>query len=102
MGVVFLAQDHKHGRKVALKVLRPELTQSLGGERFLREIQISARLNHPNILTLIDSGQADGLMYYVLPYVEGESLRDRLTREKQLSLEDALRIAGEVADALAY
>src|SRR3970040_2425016 len=81
MGLVFLAEDLKHGRKVALKVLRPELAQSLGGDRFLREIRISARLNHPNILTLIDSGEADGFMYYVLPYVEGESLRDRLNRE---------------------
>lgn len=102
MGLVFLAEDLKHGRKVALKVLRPELTQSMGGDRFLREIRISARLNHPNILTLIDSGEAGGFMYYVLPYVEGESLRDRLNREKQLSLEDALRITREVADALSY
>ena len=98
MGVVFLAQDLKHGRQVAIKVLRPELA----GDRFLREIQISARLNHPNILTLIDSGEAAGFMYYVLPFVEGESLRDRLNRERQLSLEDALRITIEAADALSY
>jgi len=102
MGVVFLAEDLKHGREVALKVLRPELARSLGVERFLREIRISAQLTHPNILTLIDSGEADGFMYYVLPYVEGESLRDRLDRETQLPLEDALRIAREVADALGY
>jgi serine/threonine-protein kinase len=102
MGLVFLAEDLKHHRKVALKVLRPELAQSLAAERFLREIRISAQLNHPNILTLIDSGEADGFMYYVMPYVEGESLRDRLNRETQLPLEDALEITREVADALSY
>ncbi|MGH7529232.1 MAG: protein kinase domain-containing protein, partial [Gemmatimonadales bacterium] len=102
MGLVYLAHDLKHGRNVALKVLRPELAQSLGGDRFLREIRISARLNHPNILTLIDSGSAGEFMYYVLPYVEGESLRDRLARETQLPLEEALRITREAADALAY
>src|ERR1051326_5052341 len=75
MGIVFLAEDLKHGRQVALKVLRPELAQTLGGERFLREIRITAALNHPNILLLIDSGHAAGLMYYVLPYVAGEALR---------------------------
>ena len=102
MGVVFLAEDLKHGRKVALKALRPELAQSLGADRFLREIRISAQLNHPNILTLIDSGSAADFMYYVLPYVEGESLRDRLKREPQLPLDEALRITREAADALAY
>ncbi len=102
MGIVFLAEDVRHGRRVALKVLRPELAQSLGAERFLREIRISAQLNHPNILTLIDSGSDDGFMYYVLPFVEGESLRDRLMHEGQLRIEDALRITREVADALAY
>src|SRR5688572_578710 len=102
MGLVFLAEDVKHGRKVALKVLRPELAQSLGADRFLREIRITARLNHPNILTLIDSGSAGDSMYYVLPFVEGESLRDRLKREQQLPLDDALRITRECADALAY
>ncbi len=102
MGVVFLAHDLKHDRRVALKVLRPELAQSLGADRFLREIRISAQLNHPNILTLIDSGTADGFMYYVMPYVEGETLRDRLEREQQLPLEDALRITREAADALAH
>jgi serine/threonine-protein kinase len=102
MAVVFLAEDLKHSRRVAIKVLKPELSQSLGTERFLREIQIAAQLTHPNILPLHDSGEADGLIYYVMPYVEGESLRDRLSREKQLPLTDALQIAREVADALAY
>lgn len=100
MGRVFLAEDLKHHRKVALKVLRPEVAQSLGTERFLREIRISAQLNHPNILTLIDSGDAGGVMYYVMPYVDGEALRDRLKRETQLPLDDALRITREVGDAL--
>ena len=100
MAVVYLAQDVKHDRPVTLKVLRPELAASIGAERFLRELEISAKLNHPGILTLIDSGTADGLPYYVMPFAEGESLRDRLNREKQLPLEDALRITGEVAEAL--
>ena len=102
MATVYLAQDVKHDRPVALKVLRPELAAALGSERFLREIAISARLTHPNILPVHDSGEADGLLYYVMPYVEGESLRDRLDRERQLPLEDALQIAREVADALSY
>jgi len=102
MGLVFLGEDVKHGRKVAVKILRPELTPSLGADRFLREIRISAQLTHPNILTLIDSGSAGGFMYYVLPYVEGESLRERLRREQQLPLDEALRIAREAADALAH
>jgi eukaryotic-like serine/threonine-protein kinase len=102
MGLVFLAEDLKHHRRVALKVLRPELAQSLGAERFLREIRISAQLNHPNILTLIDSGEADGFAYYVMPFVEGETLRDRLTRERQLPLDDALAITRQVADALSH
>src|SRR3990172_375657 len=84
MATVFLAQDLKHDRRVALKVLHPELAATLGSERFLREIQIAARLQHPYILPLYDSGQADTLLYNVMPFVEGESLRDRLTREKQL------------------
>jgi TolB-like protein len=102
MATVFLADDRKHRRPVAIKVLHAELAAALGAERFLREIEIAARLQHPHILPLYDSGSAAGLLYYVMPYVEGESLRDRLTREKQLSLEDALRIATEVAGALAY
>ncbi|PYO96849.1 MAG: hypothetical protein DMD60_08835 [Gemmatimonadetes bacterium] len=102
MATVFLAQDLKHHRPVAIKVLHAELTAALGPERFLREIEIAARLQHPHILPLYDSGAAAGFLYYVMPYVEGESLRDRLTREKQLPQEDALRIATEVAGALAY
>ena len=102
MAIVYLAEDLKHHRKVAVKVLRPELAAALGAERFLREIEIAARLQHPHILPLHDSGEAEGVLYYVMPYVEGESLRDRLNRETQLPLEDALQIAREVADALGY
>ena len=102
MATVYLAEDLKHHRPVALKVLRPELAQVLGPDRFLREIELSARLTHPHILPLHDSGNADGFLYYVMPYVEGESLRDRLTREKQLPVDDALQISREVADALSY
>lgn len=102
MATVYLAHDQKHARPVALKVLRRELAAALGPERFLREIQIAARLTHPNILPLHDSGEAAGCLYYVMPYVEGESLRTRLAREKQLPLADALQIAREVADALNY
>jgi len=99
---VFLAEDLRHRRRVALKVLRPELAAEIGPERFLREIEMAAGLNHPHILPLLDSGEAGGLLYYVMPYVEGESLRGRLAREKQLPLDDALQIAREVADALSY
>jgi TolB-like protein len=102
MAVVFLARDVKHERRVALKVVHPELAGVLGPERFLREVKVTAQLHHPHILPLYDSGVADGLLYYVMPYVEGESLRERLEREKQLPVEEALRIAREVADALAY
>src|SRR5687768_8184906 len=102
MATVYRAHDLRHDRSVALKVLRPELAASLGTERFLREITLTARLDHPHILPLLDSGEADGLLYYVMPFVEGESLRARLEREKQLPLDDALRIAREVADALSY
>ena len=102
MATVYLAQDVRHDRKVALKVLRPELAAILGGERFLAEIKTTANLQHPHILSLFDSGEAGGLVFYVMPYVEGESLRDRLTREKQLPVEEAIRIAREVADALEY
>src|SRR5260370_25316628 len=102
MATVFRAEDVKHRRPVAIKVLHAELAAALGAERFLREIEIAARLQHPHILPLYDSGAAAGFLYYVMPYVEGESLRDRLTRERQLPLEDALRIATEVAGALAY
>ncbi len=102
MATVYLAQDRKHHRPVAIKVLKPELAVALGPERFLREIEIAARLNHPHILALHDSGEADGFLYYVMPYVEGESLRERLTREQQLPLDDALQITQQVASALSY
>jgi serine/threonine-protein kinase len=100
MATVYLAEDLKHHRKVAVKVLRPELAAALGPERFLREIETAARLHHPHILQLYDSGDAEGFLYYVMPHIEGESLRDRLNREKQLPVDDALQIAREVADAL--
>jgi serine/threonine-protein kinase len=102
MAVVYLANDSKLGRPVALKVLRPEFAASLGAERFLREIEIAAKLTHPNILALHDCGEAEGQLYYTMPFVEGESLRDRLNREKQLPIDDALQITKEVADALGY
>jgi eukaryotic-like serine/threonine-protein kinase len=102
MATVYLAEDLKHRRKVAIKVLRPELAAVIGAERFLREIQTIATLQHPHILGLIDSGEVNGTAYYVMPFVEGESLRDRLGREKQLPIGDAVRLAGEVAAALDY
>src|SRR5712691_1580084 len=100
--VVFLAQDLRHDRSVAIKVLHPELAAAVGAERFLREIQLAARLQHPHIVALHDSGETDGLLYFVMPYVEGESLRDRLEREPQLPVPEALRVAGDVAQALTY
>ncbi|HTT67604.1 MAG TPA: serine/threonine-protein kinase, partial [Gemmatimonadales bacterium] len=102
MATVYLAADLKHERSVALKVLSPELAAALGADRFLREIKTTAQLAHPHILPLLDSGDAAGTLFYVMPYVEGESLRDRLERERQLPLDDALRIAGEAARALEY
>jgi len=102
MATVYLAHDLRHHRPVALKVLRPELAEALGHERFLREIEIAAGLSHPHIVPLYDSGEAGGVLFYVMPRVEGESLRDRLRREKQLPLDDAMGIAREVADALSY
>ena len=102
MATVYLARDTRHDRLVAVKVMRPELAASLGAERFLREIAIAASLTHPHILPLHDSGAADGLLYYVMPFIDGESLRDRLTREGQLPVEEAVRLAGEIADALGY
>jgi serine/threonine-protein kinase len=102
MATVYQAQDLKHERLVAMKVLRPELAAALGPERFLQEIKIAASLHHPHILPLYDSGSADGFLFYVMPFVEGESLRDRLAREKQLAIDDALQVAREVADALSY
>jgi len=102
MATVFLATDLKHDREVALKVLRPELGAVLGVERFLAEIKITARLDHPHILTLIDSGAEEGFLYYVLPFVRGESLRDKLNREHQLGLDEALAITRQIASALDY
>ena len=102
MATVYLARDLKHERQVAIKVLRPELAAVIGAERFLREIKTIATLQHPHILGLIDSGEVQGTAYYVMPYVEGESLRDRLTREKQLPVPEAVRLATEVAGALDY
>ena len=102
MATVYLAEDLRHGRKVAIKVLHPELSAVLGGERFLAEIKVTANLQHPHILGLIDSGEADGLLYYVMPYVAGESLRARLMRERQLPVDEALRLSREVASALDY
>jgi serine/threonine-protein kinase len=102
MATVHLAEDLKHGRKVAIKVLHPELSAVLGSARFLAEIKVTANLQHPHILGLIDSGEADGLLYYVMPYVAGESLRARLGREGQLPVDEALRLAREVASALDY
>src|SRR5436853_1227086 len=102
MATVYLAHDVRHDRKVAVKVLRPELAAVIGADRFLKEIKVTANLQHPHILGLIDSGEVDGLLYYVMPYVEGESLRDRLTHEKQLPIDDAVRITREVANALDY
>jgi len=102
MATVFLAEDVKHHRKVAVKVLHPDLAQALGADRFLREIEIAASLRHPHILPLYDSGEAGGYLYYVMPYVDGDSLRTRLARERQLPIDDALRISREVADALSY
>ena len=101
MATVYLAKDLKHHRNVALKVLRPELAAALGSERFLREIEIAAQIEHPHVLTLIDSGDADGLLYYVMPFVTGESLRDRLAREGRLPIADAIRLLRDVADGLA-
>ena len=102
MATVYLAQDLRHDRKVALKLLRPELSAVIGAERFLAEIKLTANLQHPHILPLFDSGEADGFLFYVMPFVEGESLRSRLNREKQLPVADAIRITTEVAGALDY
>src|SRR5258708_16121246 len=102
MGTVFLAEDLRHGRRVAIKVLRPEIAAAMGTERFHREIRIAARLQHPNILGLIDSGESGRLLYYVMPYVEGSTLRVRLVRDGELPIAEALRILREIAEALAY
>ncbi len=102
MATVYLAHDLRHDRKVALKLMRPELSAVIGAERFLAEIKLTANLQHPHILPLFDSGEVDGCLYYVMPLIEGESLRERLTREKQLPVAEAVRIASEVASALDY
>ncbi|HEY7029138.1 MAG TPA: serine/threonine-protein kinase [Gemmatimonadales bacterium] len=102
MATVYLAEDLKHHRKVALKVLRPELAAALGSERFVREVEIAAHLQHPHILPLFDSGEADGFLYYVMPFVDGESLRERLKRERAIPIVEGVRILREVVDALAY
>jgi serine/threonine-protein kinase len=102
MATVYLARDLRHERQVAVKVLRPELAAVLGAERFFQEIRVTSQLQHPHILPLFDSGQVEGLLFYVMPYIEGESLRGRLVREKQLGVDDAVRLASEVASALDY
>ncbi|HSM05632.1 MAG TPA: serine/threonine-protein kinase, partial [Longimicrobiales bacterium] len=100
MATVYLAEDLRHGRKVALKVLKPELAAVVGGERFLAEIKTTANLQHPNILPLFDSGEAGGFLFFAMPHIEGETLRHRHDRAKQLPVDEAVRIASEVADAL--
>jgi eukaryotic-like serine/threonine-protein kinase len=102
MATVYLAQDTKHHRRVAVKVLRPELAASLGAERFHREIEVAAQLQHPNILPLLDSGEAEGLLYYMMPFVEGESLRERLAKRGELPVHEAVRMLVEIVDALAH
>jgi serine/threonine-protein kinase len=102
MATVYLAHDLKHDRKVAIKVLRPELAATIGADRFLSEIHTVAALSHPNILPLFDSGVSAQFLYYVMPFIEGETLRGRMNREKVLPLDDAVRLAREIADALGY
>ena len=100
MATVYLAHDERHNRNVALKVLKAELAAVVGAERFLAEIETTAKLTHPHILTLHDSGEADGFLYFVTPYIEGDTLRDKIDREKQLGIEEALKITEKVAAAL--
>jgi serine/threonine protein kinase len=102
MATVYLAHDLKHDRKVAIKVLRPELAAVLGAERFVQEIKTTANLQHPHILPLFDSGEADGFLYYVMPFIDGETLRDKLNLKTLLGIEEAVKITTEVADALDY
>ena len=102
MATVYLCEDLKHDRQVALKLLKPELAAVLGAERFVQEIKTTAALQHPHILPLFDSGTVDGFLYYVMPFIDGETLRDKLNRETQLGIDEAVRIAREVADALDY
>ena len=100
MATVYLAEDLKLHRQVAIKVLRPELAVSLGADRFLQEIEVTANLQHPNIMQLYEADEADDLLYYVMPYVEGETLSDRLARDGKLSLDDALKLTYDIAAAL--
>ena len=102
MATVYLARDLKHDRDVAIKVLKPELGAVLGADRFLAEIKVTANLRHPNLLPLFDSGEADGLLFYVMPYIEGQTLRQRLTAERQLPLSEVTRLTGLLAGALDY
>jgi len=102
MATVYLAEDIKHKRKVALKVLKPELAAVLGAERFVQELTTTASLQHPHVLPLFDSGTADGFLYYVMPFIQGETVREKLNRETQLGVDEAVKIAVEVADALQY
>ncbi|MGH9418371.1 MAG: serine/threonine-protein kinase, partial [Thermoanaerobaculia bacterium] len=102
MATVYLAHDKRHNRRVALKVLHPELSNSIGPDRFLREIQLAAQLNHPHIVPLFDSGGAGGFLFYVMPVVEGETLRDRLLRDGQIPLEESLNLVRGIASALDY
>src|SRR6185503_3388350 len=102
MAVVHRARDARHGRDVAVKVMLPSVSESLGAERFLREIETAARLQHPHIVPVFDSGIAEGQLFFVMPLIEGESLRTRLQREKRLDVEEAVRIVREIADALEY
>jgi eukaryotic-like serine/threonine-protein kinase len=102
MATVYLAHDVKHDRQVAVKVLKPELGAVLGAERFLSEIKVTANLQHPNLLPLFDSGETDGLLYYVMPYIEGQTLRSRLAREQQLPIEETVRLVALMAGALDF
>ena len=102
MATVYLAHDVKHDRKVAVKVLKPELAAVFGAERFVVEIKTTASLQHPHLLPLFDSGSADGVLYYVMPYIKGETIREKLNRETQFGVDEAIRIAREIADALDY
>ncbi len=102
MATVYLAEDLKHHRQVVVKVLRPELAAVLGAERFVQEIKTTANLQHPHILPLFDSGEADGFLYYVMPFIDGETVRDKLNRETQLGIEEAVSITTAIADALDY
>ncbi len=102
MATVYLADDLKHHRQVAVKVLRPDLAATLGPERFLREIEVAAQLHHPHILPLYDSGEADGFLYYVMPYERGQSLREKLVKEGELPVTEAVRMLRDVVDALAH